>query len=130
MLLMRNVLISDDDESMREMLAYWFEHSGYRTSLASNGVELLERLHCHAASGELPDLVISDIRMPGMDGLSALSRIHHAYPDMPVVLVTAFGDERTHRRARELGAAAVLDKPFDLHQLRATVEQLLSADPD
>jgi CheY-like chemotaxis protein len=128
MLLMRNVLISDDDESMREMLAYWFEHSGYRTSTAANGVELLDCLDRNAASGRLPDLIISDIRMPGMDGLSALSRIHVIYPDVPVVLVTAFGDARTHRRARELGAAAVLDKPFDLRELRATVEQLLSAD--
>jgi CheY-like chemotaxis protein len=128
MLLMRHVLISDDDEYMREMLVSWFEHAGYRTAVARDGCELLAVLDLEAREGRLPDLVISDIRMPGMDGLSALSRIQDEFPSLPVVLITAFGDGCMHRRARELGAAAILDKPFCLHELTATIDHLLTED--
>jgi CheY-like chemotaxis protein len=130
MLLMRHVLISDDDDQMRELLANWFQRVGYRTAVARDGVELLALLDRGAQQGSLPDLVISDVRMPGMDGLSALARIQDQFPDVPVVLITSFGDGGTHRRARALGAAAVLDKPFDLRELVDTVETLLTNNRD
>ncbi len=126
MLLMRQLVISDDDDQMRELLANWFQRVGYRTAVARDGRELIALLDEIAEQGTLPDLVISDVRMPGMDGLSALARIHARFPEVPVVLITSFGDRTTHRRARELGAAAVLDKPFDLRELVDTVESLLS----
>jgi CheY-like chemotaxis protein len=130
MLLRRDVLISDDDECMREMLACWFEGAGYRAAVVQDGRELLAALDSRARLGKLPDVVISDVRMPVMDGLSALSRIQDEFPELPVVMITAFGDGRTHRRARELGAAAVLDKPFDLSELSDMVDQLLATNTE
>ena len=67
------------------------------------------------------DIVISDVRMPGLTGLDVLAILRCANWATPVILITAFGDEATHAEGRELGAVAVFDKPFNVEQLRAAV---------
>jgi CheY-like chemotaxis protein len=71
------------------------------------------------------DLVLSDLRMPGWPGLEAMARIARNPSMPPFILFTAFGDETTHRRALEIGALTLLDKPFDLDYLKDLVAQVL-----
>jgi DNA-binding NtrC family response regulator len=71
------------------------------------------------------DLVISDIRMPGASGLDVLATLHSANQPVPVVLMTAFGDRQTHEQALKMGAAALIDKPFELDELLTLANRLL-----
>ena len=68
--------------------------------------------------------VLSDINMPGMDGLQLLGEIKQRFPDLPVMMVTAYGDNERRRQAAEYGAAEFLTKPVDFEQLKAQLRQL------
>lgn len=122
---MGRIFITDDDVDMRELLQGALERAGHETELAENGDELLRKLREARHFGGTPDLVISDIRMPGTCGLGTLGFIRRELPGLPVILITAFGDPETHRRARQLGAVAVLDKPFPLDDLHQAIERTL-----
>jgi FixJ family two-component response regulator len=69
--------------------------------------------------------VLSDIRMPGFSALEVMIGLRRALFRTPIVLITAFGDPKTHERAKRLGAALVIDKPFDVDELRASVTTLV-----
>jgi len=89
---------------------------------AASGEQALERL-----AGEIePQLIVilSDINMPGMDGLTLLSEIKQRFPDLPVMMITAYGDDERRRRAAEHGAADFLTKPVDFDHLKAQLRQL------
>jgi DNA-binding response OmpR family regulator len=121
------ILIADDDGEMRSLLCAALTRDGYEVQAARDGSELLERLaDSYGTGAEGPfDLVLSDVRMPGWSGVQVLAGLQG--PEAPpVILMTAFGDESIHRIARKLGAAATLDKPFDLDLLRALVVNVLS----
>ncbi|MCG8421445.1 MAG: response regulator [Proteobacteria bacterium] len=122
---MAMILAADDDVTMRTMLGASLRRAGFDVLLAKNGEDLLAELDATNGAGNAPDLVITDIRMPGTSGLEVLARIRKAVPLLPVILITAFGDRKTHERARALGASAVLDKLFDLRELRRHVEALI-----
>jgi DNA-binding response OmpR family regulator len=117
------VLIAEDDEDMRALLEAQFRNAGIDVQLVRDGHQLEDRLF----NGHpwLPEILVSDIKMPGRSGLEVLQRLRDHQPDVRVILITAFGDQRTHRRARKLGAEAVLDKPFDVRELVGVVEGLL-----
>jgi DNA-binding NtrC family response regulator len=68
------------------------------------------------------DVVVSDLRMPGYDGLNIVATLRQNAPDVPVILITAFGTMATHVEAARLGAYAILDKPFDLDDLMSLVK--------
>jgi CheY-like chemotaxis protein len=68
--------------------------------------------------------VLSDINMPGMDGLELLAEIKQRFPDLPVMMVTAYGDDDRRRRARDLGALDFISKPVDFNQLKEQLRQL------
>ena len=70
------------------------------------------------------DLIISDIRMPFLTGMEILEGLHNCEGFPPLILITAFGDEETHKQAYLLGAAAVFDKPFDIEELIAKVQEI------
>jgi CheY-like chemotaxis protein len=92
--------------------------------------ELAKHVFCGLFSEELqPALVavLSDINMPGMDGLELLGEIKQRRPDLPVMMVTAYGDDERRRRARELGAVEFITKPVDFDQLKEQLRQLPSA---
>ena len=72
-------------------------------------------------------VILSDINMPGMDGLQLLTEIKKRYPDLPVMMVTAYGDDERRRRTAETGASEFLTKPVDFDQLKAQLQQLPSA---
>lgn len=122
------VLIAEDDGPMRDLLAASLRAEGFVVELVADGHALRERLGAGGgeALGELPQVVVSDVRMPGWTGLHALSFLSENHPSVHVVLITAFGDPRTHARARRLGASAVFDKPFDLTHLRQTLLSLVA----
>ena len=72
-------------------------------------------------------MILSDINMPGMDGLTCLREVKQRFPDLPVMMVTAYGDDERRRRASELGAFEFLTKPVDFDQLKAQLRQLPTA---
>jgi CheY-like chemotaxis protein len=89
---------------------------------AASGVDALDRL-----AGEIEPMlvaVLSDINMPGMDGLQLLAEIKQRFPDLPVMMVTAYGDDERRRRAAEHGAAEFITKPVDFEHLKAQLRHL------
>jgi DNA-binding response OmpR family regulator len=120
------ILIAEDDAEMRRMLGAFLRRCGYGVELVSTGTELQERLEVLARTTSAPDLVIADIQMPGLTGMHVLAWTRRYLPSVPFILITAFGDARTHDRARGLGA--VFDKPFDMDDLRERVRTLLDQD--
>jgi DNA-binding response OmpR family regulator len=127
-LLVSLILIAEDDIEMRRMLGAFLRRDGYSVELVSTGIELQERLELLARAASPPDLVIADIQMPGLTGLHVLAWTRRYLPRVPFILITAFGDARTHDRARNLGAAAVFDKPFEMDDLRSHVRAVLRGD--
>jgi two-component system response regulator (stage 0 sporulation protein F) len=119
------ILIADDDAEMRRMLGEALGRDGFNVELIADGQQLQHRLKEMASAGQLPDIIIADIQMPGMTGMHVLAWAYLQIPAIPIILITAFGDQRTHLRATKLGAAAIFDKPFDLEDLRATIQNLL-----
>lgn len=125
----RRVLLAEDDHELRSLLAGALRRDGHGIAEVRDGFELVQRLTLSLKSGGpvLPfDVVISDVRMPGWSGLEVLAAMaRHAHVP-PFVLITGFGDEATYRHARELGAVAVMAKPFDVDDLRDLVTSLPS----
>jgi CheY-like chemotaxis protein len=124
------VFLAEDDPEMRRMIARMLRTDGHFVLEAKDGPSLLVDMG-HVFAGDLPDrtpsLVISDIRMPGHDGLAILRRMRDQPWCPPFILITAFGDSDLHESARCLGAQALLDKPFDLAVLRTLVARIARA---
>ena len=125
---MYRVLIAEDDNAMRGMLEAALGRAGFEVETAMNGTDLLVRLDAAQQGKRTPQLIVSDICIPGLSGLDVLSKVRQQFPEMPVILITAFGDALTHRRARALGAADVIDKPFDLGLLCRRMQEVLGSD--
>ena len=117
------LLLAEDDFELRDLLACVLRADGHDVVEARDGNELWELLN---SSQQQPfALVVSDLRMPGLTAFEVLSRLQHTSADMPVILITAFGDQTTHLRALRLGANRVFDKPFDCDELREAVHDTL-----
>jgi DNA-binding response OmpR family regulator len=119
------VLLAEDDHDMRALLAETLRREGYEVIEARDGTQLLHFIARLLLSGNLadpPDLIISDVLMPGQNGLDVLVELRRADWRIPVILITAFGDEELHGEAARWGASAVLDKPFELDDLRRAVQ--------
>lgn len=114
------VLVVDDDAGQRGLLVDFLAHQGFRTIPAESGEEALSLL-----AKEAPDLMISDVRMPGMTGLDALREARTTHPTLPVLLVTGYADVRDAVVAMRDGAVDYLEKPIDLDELRRLVYRIL-----
>ena len=117
-------MIAEDDGEMRRMLTAALERDGWEVVALRNGMGLLEYLKLSLLDEglfRLPDVIVSDVRMPGGDGLEILGSIRAHGLATPVILITAFGDDQLRSRAQELGATAVFDKPFDIALLRIAI---------
>jgi DNA-binding response OmpR family regulator len=121
---MSRIMIIEDDEEMRSLLKDFLEEEGFETDPVSNGVEALEKL-----SKDRFDLVITDIRMPGLTGLDILPGIRKRKPEAPIIVMTAYGTDDMRRRSLERGATAYLEKPIPLSQLRTLIRELASRKP-
>jgi DNA-binding response OmpR family regulator len=115
------ILLAEDDDDMRNLLAGALRAEGFQVFEVSDGDELIERITCDLLLGEgscSVDLIITDVRMPGANGLTVLEGLRRVDGWTPVIIITAFGDDMIHAEAHRLGAVAVLDKPFDIGHLR------------
>jgi putative two-component system response regulator len=106
------VLFVDDDQSLLEMLLMQFSNGDYKIVTADNGVDALDCLNRTAV-----DIVLTDIRMPGMDGLALAGKIHENYPDMPVLIMTAYSEVEIAVSAIKRGAFDFIMKPLNLDYL-------------
>lgn len=118
------VLVVDDEPDVELLFRQHFRRDlrthRFAMEFAQNAQMALERI-CDAKDATLI-LILSDINMPGMSGLELLSRAKAARPDVPVIMITAYGDADTRRRAIESGAEALLTKPIDFGVLRNEIE--------
>ncbi len=120
----RTILVVDDDRDMLETYARILQQGGYDCLAATGGPEALDLLHSRRL-----DLVLADLRMPGMDGLTLLAHARRLAPGVPTIIVTAYASADSARRAREAGAAAYLAKPFGVGELRDVVARTLASPP-
>lgn len=112
------ILLAEDDSGMRSLLSECLERVGYEVVRAEDGLHLVTQLDWSAATPPY-DAIVSDVRMPGANGIRILEWLRQHFSRIPVVLITAFGSHELHAEAEQLGAT-LLDKPFDVEQL-ATV---------
>ncbi len=117
---MAAILIVDDEPLMRRNLKMLLSRNGFETSEASDGREALDAIHQSKF-----DLVITDYKMPGMDGLEFAKRVHAENPALPVFLVTAFLGYDVEEAALQCGVKALMTKPVALEDLLQKVRQIL-----
>lgn len=118
------VLLADDDADMLEEVTRALRSRGCAVIAVASGELLIDYLgRCTNFGGRflVPDVIVSDIWMPGYSGLDLVQALQDAEYDIPIILMTAFGDERIHDEAKRLGAIASFDKPFDADDLSTAV---------
>jgi DNA-binding NtrC family response regulator len=116
----KKILIVDDEENVRYSFRKFYQSSGYEVIEAANGLEAIS-----VVDRQKPDLVLMDIEMPGLSGLEAIQRIKQLQPDIPVVIITAFGTSERVISAMKHGAFDYLEKPFDVERLKTMVAEAL-----
>ena len=119
---MKHVLVVDDERDILTCLTDALAAEGYRVSAAVSGYEALDML-----AQDLPDLLLLDLRMPGMSGLEVLQVIRRDYRDLPVVVCSALAAYRTDFEILNANVAAFVEKPFDLEDLIAIVRDAIGA---
>ena len=121
-----SILVVDDEADVADLFRQSFRREvragTYTMHFADSADAALKRLR----AGIMPPLIVilADINMPGMDGFDLLSEIKRQWPELPVIMVTAYGDEERRLRAHELGALDFLTKPVDFHHLKTQLQEL------
>lgn len=116
----RTILIVDDDPDILRLMSMRLRAAGYETISVSNGEAALAHIALNS-----PDLVITDLRMPGMDGMTLFKAIQSSKPHLPVIIVTAHGSEAEALNAIQRGVFDFLTKPFDNKYLLQQIESAL-----
>ncbi|MCY6356754.1 response regulator transcription factor [Clostridium sp. ZS2-4] len=116
------ILIVDDEEHIQELIKFNLENSGYKVLCANDGLEALK-----IAKMELPQLILLDVMLPGMDGYDVCKEIrrHNVISNTPIIMITAKGEELDKILGLELGADDYLTKPFSVRELVARVKAVL-----
>jgi DNA-binding NtrC family response regulator len=117
---MYSVLIVEDHDRLREQLGQFYEQEGFKVTTAACGEEGLEKL-----SQEKFAIVVSDVKMPGIDGFQLARHVREKYPDTDVILITAFGNIKQAVEAMKLGASDYITKPFQPEAIRLVSEKLI-----
>lgn len=117
---MAQILVVDDDRSIRRTLEKFLSELNYQVDTAENGLEALEKISAHR-----PDAVLLDINLPGLDGLSVLKRLKDLGTLPPTIMVSARGDMRSTIQAIQDGAYDFLNKPLDIEKLKITLRRAL-----
>lgn len=120
--LAKRILIVDDEENTRLGLSKLLSSDGFVVDLAANGSEALDLLR-----RQKMDLVISDINMPDMNGITFLREISRRYPSTSVIMITAYGGVESYLEAMNLGALEYLHKPVRLEELRSVMKKLFNS---
>lgn len=122
------ILLAEDDEDFRSLLARWFEVDGYRVARVATGSALLTRLAAMDRGQDPPALLVADDRMPGLVGSDALVSLREHGCAIPMVLITAFGTDELAATCRRVGIK-LLHKPFEIDDLRTLVAWLIPRRP-
>lgn len=115
------ILVVDDDAGIGRVLQVYLEGLGHAVSVAvsaADGRRMIEELS--------PDLLIIDVMMPKEDGITATRRIRAQVPDLPILVMTAYGHQTRREAAIAAGASSVLEKPFDMRELAVEISTLLA----
>jgi len=119
------ILVVDDEPDVESMFRQHFRRDlragRFTMEFATSAPAALEQV----GTDPDPSLILSDINMPGMSGLEMLPKVKEIRPEVPVIMITAYGDDATRKKAAELGAAGLLVKPIDFGALRQEIEQRL-----
>ncbi|GLI82794.1 MULTISPECIES: response regulator [Rossellomorea] len=116
------ILIVDDQFGIRILLNEVLQKEGYQTFQAANGIQALEIVDQHS-----PDLVLLDMKIPGMDGIEILKRMKQKDDGIRVIIMTAYGELDMIQEAKDLGALTHFAKPFDIDDIRRAVKQYIPA---
>src|SRR3972149_7483899 len=117
---MANILVIDDEKSIRNTLQEVLEYEGHKVDQATNGAEGLELF----TNGDY-DIVLCDIKMPGMDGIEVLEKLHDLNHDVPVIMISGHGNIDTAVEAIKKGAYDFIEKPLDLNRLLVTIRNAM-----
>jgi CheY-like chemotaxis protein len=118
------MLVVDDEASIRRNLTVGMAQRGYEVDACEMGLSALEKIEAARRSGVPPIVVILDFRMPDIDGLHLLQMIKDVYTELPVVVMSGYGDEQTGERVKERHGSAYLDKPFEIEALEAEIRKI------
>lgn len=116
------ILIVDDQFGIRILLNEVLQKEGYQTFQAANGIQALDIVDQHS-----PDLVLLDMKIPGMDGIEILKRMKQKDDGIRVIIMTAYGELDMIQEAKDLGALTHFAKPFDIDDIRRAVKQYIPA---
>ena len=119
---MVKILLIDDEEGILGLLDTLLGRKGYEVVLADGGRKGLELFR-----RERPDVVVLDLKMPEMDGVTVLQQIRRLYPDQPVIILTGAGTPEREQQVRVLGVTEFVEKEFSLHRLGDALKRLLKA---
>ncbi|WP_342513255.1 response regulator [Sporosarcina sp. FSL K6-1522] len=116
---MKKLLIVDDQTGIRLLLDEVFRREGFVTQLAANGMEALQ-----AVKETVPGCVLLDMKMPGIDGIEVLKQLKKGWPEVPVIMMTAYGEIELTDDALKIGAEQYFTKPFDIYEVRDAVNAM------
>lgn len=120
---MAKIMVVDDQFGIRSMLFETFREEQYEVEMAENGAEAL-RLFIDFE----PNLILMDVKMPGMDGIETLRQIRALDRQVSVIMMTGYGDIQNMEQTKELGTINYVSKPFDLFELRERVSEILNTE--
>ncbi|MCX7982842.1 MAG: response regulator [Syntrophales bacterium] len=120
---MAKILIIDDDDSNRESLELYFLEEGHQVIAVASGEKGIQKF-----SEEGAEVVILDIRLPDMDGFMVLKRLKEIDPEVKAIMITAFHDDQTIKKAIESGAYSYVKKPIDLYEFESVVSRAVKED--
>ena len=125
------ILVVDDEPDVEALFRQQFRRDlraqRFNMEFAKSAADALERVA--GTSEQSPILIFSDINMPGMTGLEMLPRVKALHPEIPVIMITAYGDSETRRKALEQGASDLVTKPIDFTLLRSEIDTRLHPGP-
>jgi CheY-like chemotaxis protein len=116
----KRILVIEDDAEMRRLLRDFIQEAGYEAHSVENGSAAFIR-----TARESFDLIVTDIRMPGLSGLEILPGLKRLQPNVPIIVITAFGGDEVHQRAMERGAQAYMEKPIYLEDLKRLMKEMV-----
>ena len=120
-----HILVVDDEQNMRNTLAFILEAANYQVTTAAEGREALEEILAARENGRPVDLLITDFRLPGLTGLQLIDELNYLKIKIPVLVITAYGNRSLFLELMRTGCADYLDKPFDYKELVKRVDSLV-----
>lgn len=116
-----DILLVDDEDHLQEVLGLLLELDGHKVTTAYSGNEALEKARDHSFN-----LVITDLKMPGMSGMEVVRAFKEKNPDVRIIMITGYPTEETEAEARKLGVDDYLTKPFHMEKMREVIDRVVS----